>query len=435
MPELTIRKSYLQTMKDIIEERIHSVQGWLLQQQRLDNSWKGSAWHTAKIMMALVETGVNPEHPKIKEGYQWLIDNREQRSATEVNWEGWTWDTALVVRCFKKLNYLDTDEYITKALKWMVDQERRDIEAPTPATYFGRCYTAQVVMALAECGIDPDDEDLKFFVNTLQQQQEPDGGWINNFDTAQIVEALIKANSSYTWKIQHHEEVFEGGLNHAVTWMEKQQSRFGNWDGLTWSTAWTLRSYLLAAKKYNPKVITLALGWLLEQQSSRNPSWFNEQGRTATAIITLRTVLNRLDNRIDPNLDLNMRRAQFYLGFEKFSREDEQRIEESEETVLKREINNLSVKLETNIKKIEDLKASLQQREIKIEKLSKEKQALDTQLRRFRLGISWGMAITFFVLSVLGYVYTYRLASYVFGAVGTLLAFIGYYKSRKQKLP
>ncbi len=430
MGELTIGTIPIQTMRDVLEERITGVQNWLLQQQLPEGCWKGSPWHTAKIIIALIDTGVDPAHPKFKNAYDWLINNREQVSSSEVQWEGWTWDTALVVRFLKRLKFPDTEEYISQAIKWMRVRERRDIEAPTMASYFGRCYTAQVVMALVECGVGAKDQDLQFFIHTLQQQQEPDGGWITSFDTAQIVEALIKAKVERTWIVQQRGEAYEGGLDHAVKWFEKKQNRFGNWDGLTWPTAWALRSYLLAAQNYNPKVVTLALVWLLEQQASKNASWFHEQGRSATAMLTLKVALDCLSRKKDPNLDPDMRRTLFYLGFEKFSRDEEARIEESDEAKSRKSIMELSLK-------VEELSSKLQRREEEFLKMSQERSLIESQLRKIK-GRMWVAlevlgALVFFALAVVGYIYASNLAGYILGAVGTILAILGIYEGWKNR--
>jgi len=430
MDELTIGAIPIQTMRDVLEERITGVQNWLLQRQLSEGCWKGSPWHTAKIIMTLIDTGVDPNYPKFKVAYKWLIDNREQASPSEVNWEGWTWDTALVVRCLKRLKFPDTEKYISQAIRWMRIRERRDIEAPTMASYFGRCYTAQVVMALVECGVDVKDQDLLFFIHTLQQQQEPDGGWITSFDTAQIVEALVKANVERNWIVQQRGEAYEGGLDRAVKWFEKKQNRFGNWDGLTWPTAWALRAYLLTAQNYNPKVVTLALVWLLEQQASKNPSWFHEQGRSATAMLTLKVALDCLSRKKDPNLDPDMRRTLFYLGFEKFSRDEETRIEESEETKSRKTIMDLSLK-------VEELSNKLQKREDEILRVSQERSLIESQLKKIKSRI-WIVAesvgaVVFFALAVVGYIYASNLAGYILGAFGTLLAILSAYEGWKNR--
>jgi len=333
------------TLREDISTRISKVQNWLLDKQLDDHSWHGSPWHTAKVIIGLVDTGIDPDHPKLIRAYEWLVRVADETRPREVNWEGWTWDTALVVRAIQRLDVPNKQEYVSRAMTWLKREEERSIAEGTPALYFGRCYTAQVILAMGETD-DGDSELLDFFVDFLKSQQERNGSWVNSFDTAQIIEALVAANvhrEAPNWVVERNGLRYKGGIDRAVEWIEVHQTVFGNWDGLTWPTAWLLRAYLLAARKYNPRVAKYGLGWLFSQCSGTNDSWFHEQARSASAIKTLQVALDRLSPSSGINLDVPQ--SQFFISVPEDKRWKERTARLTDEYLLREELRTAKAKL------------------------------------------------------------------------------------------
>lgn len=316
MAYVLVDNSLRDNVTSLVRERIEKAQLWLASIQQANGSWLNSPWHTAKIMIALLETGLGADDPKIIRAYEWLTDKAATRiDPTMVCWDNWTWDTALVIRALHRLASEKARSDIRRALTWLVREEKREVRAPSSLLSFGRCYSAQVVLALVETGEDA--ADIDFFARHLQNLQEKGGGWISTFDSAQIIEALVAsgvAEKSRQWTVRHVEtgEEYPGGIDLAISWIEGKQLLFGNWDGLTWPTTWILRAYLKAANHYNQETVMLALAWLLEQKAP-DGSWFHEPARTASCMLTFNEVL-ALRRKLSQNgIDLDQSYSRFIL--------------------------------------------------------------------------------------------------------------------------
>lgn len=318
-----IDQDFRDTVNSLIRRRIDRSQQFLLTVQRDNGSWLNSPWHTAKIVMALVETGLRPTHPQVLNAYRWLTQEAAMHVSGEVCWDSWTWDTALVIRALHRMHSEEAESYIQRASSWLKREERTEVESPSSLLSFGRCYSAQVILALVEVGEDV--ADIGFFANHLKSLQERDGGWISTFDTAQILEALVAsggAEQPTQWIVKHAEtgEEYPGGIDVAISWVERRQLIYGNWDGLTWPTAWILRAYLLAASRYNRETVMLALSWLLEQKAP-DGSWFHEPARTATCMLTFNKVLDLKSKLHQNGIDLDQSYSRFLVTASNLRRE------------------------------------------------------------------------------------------------------------------
>lgn len=111
-----------------------------------------------------------------------------------VNWEGFTWDTSLVIRALNKVNPTDYKDIIKKAVEWTALTEKSDLSPEKQLFHFGFCYPAQTLLMLNELNMHGETQnEIKTF---LKSTQEADGGWVTDFDSAQIIEALIKSGCS-----------------------------------------------------------------------------------------------------------------------------------------------------------------------------------------------------------------------------------------------
>ena len=162
-------------MREVIQERIDNVQRWLLAQQHENGSWNNSAWHTAKIIIALVDTGISSDHPQLEKAYHWLADQKVNEGLDKekhklISWENWTWDTALVLRAISRLEISGKTELIEAGLRWMISAEKDTLNAGDIAVSFGRCYTAQTILAILETKNRPRfEKDVNFFIRVIAQ--------------------------------------------------------------------------------------------------------------------------------------------------------------------------------------------------------------------------------------------------------------------------
>ncbi|MSU36518.1 MAG: squalene--hopene cyclase [Pedosphaera sp.] len=175
-------------------------------------------WDTAIVTMCLRESGVPPDHPRMKKAASWLMDREirfrgdwQHKNPTQVEPSGWVFeynnkwnpdvdDTAMVLLALRQVPTDDIqrrDECCRRAIRWMMTFQCRDggwaafdkdctknILEKVPfadhnAMLDPECadITARILELLGYEGYASDDLQIQTAIRYIQKQQEPDGSW------------------------------------------------------------------------------------------------------------------------------------------------------------------------------------------------------------------------------------------------------------------
>ncbi|HLP87358.1 MAG TPA: squalene--hopene cyclase [Nostocaceae cyanobacterium] len=284
-------------------------------------------WDTAWMIRALIDSGMNPDHPAIVKAGEWLI---EKQILDYGDWQvknrqgkpgAWAFefdnrfypdvdDTAVVVMALHQAKLPNENlkkQAIARAVNWVEsmqchpggwaafdinnDQEwlnsipYGDLKAmidPNTADV-----TARVIEMLGVSGLSIAPQKLQRALNYLLNEQEPDGCWFGRwgvnyiYGTSGVLSALTLINP----------QKYQVNIEQAANWLIKVQNSDGGWgetcfsyndphlkgqgDSTASQTAWALIGLIAATeaiKTISTEPIERGINYLLETQKS-NGTW------------------------------------------------------------------------------------------------------------------------------------------------------------------
>ncbi|HLG70125.1 MAG TPA: squalene--hopene cyclase [Chloroflexota bacterium] len=269
-------------------------------------------WDTGLAVIALLDAGLERDHPAIRQATQWLLDHQVfgpgdwQVHTPGTPGGGWAFE-------FENQGYPDTDDTaivilalwkagvgrgaIVKAVRWLegmrsrngawgsfdVDNTR-DLVTKIPFADFGETLdpptedvTAHILEALARLGYPASNPILKGAIEYLKAQQERDGAWWGRWGVNYIygIGAVLPALRACGMPADH------ATMRRAVEWLRLHQLPDGGWgesshtydDPATRAsgpstpsqTAWALLG-LMAAGLHDDPVTRRGIAYLVERQ-------------------------------------------------------------------------------------------------------------------------------------------------------------------------
>jgi squalene-hopene/tetraprenyl-beta-curcumene cyclase len=306
----------------VVKRAIDGLERYIIREdgmRRLE-ACQSPLWDTVLCMTALEDAGLEPDHPALTIGADWLLAEEIRQPG---DWQVRRPDTAPAGWAFEfdNDNYADTDDTaevvlalrrvdlgernaenraaIRRGLRWLEGMQSKDggwgafdadntreLVNKLPFCDFGAVIdppsadvTAHIVEALAAEGL-ANETACRRGVIWLLKNQEPDGSWFGRwganylYGTGAAVPALIAAG------VKPHKPQ----IRQAVAWLESVQNEDGGWgedlrsydDPENWSgrgastasqTAWALLA-LLAAGEQEGKAVERGLRWLAGTQRS-----------------------------------------------------------------------------------------------------------------------------------------------------------------------
>jgi len=293
-------------LKGMEDFGLHDEEGWRVQ------PCVSPVWDTGLAAIALLDAGVEPDHPAILKANAWLLRNQVFAPG---DWQlrrpytpggGWAFefvnhgypdtdDTAIVVVALRKA--AAGDEAIKKAVRWLegmrssngawgsfdVDNTR-ELVTKIPFADFGETIdppsedvTAHILEALALLGYPPEHPILKRAVEYLLRQQEPDGSWWGRWGVNYVygIGAVLPALRACGFEASHPT------IQKAVDWLRSHQLPDGGWGETPHSyddpetrasgpstpsqTAWALLG-LLAAGLHHEPAAAAGVRYLVDRQ-------------------------------------------------------------------------------------------------------------------------------------------------------------------------
>ena len=303
---------------------------WAIESDRTFNpqACLSPVWDTALAMIALLDSGLAPDHPALQSAARWLL--REQ-VLTGGDWQvrargvepgGWSFE-------FENDNYPDTDdtaEVLIALHRTKLPDERRKREAIERGKAwllgmqssnggwgaFDRNNTRRIVNEIPFCDfgevIDPPSEDVTAHViealsllgeadspavtrglNYLRREQRPDGSWFGRwgvnyvYGTGGVLPAFHAAGRDIT----------KSRFHRAAAWLRSHQNEDGGWgetcasydnsalagrgDSTASQTAWGMLGLLsVDGASANHGAIEVAARWLVERQEE-DGQWLEPQ--------------------------------------------------------------------------------------------------------------------------------------------------------------
>ena len=291
--------------------------GWAVEDERTFNpqACLSPVWDTALAMIALLDSGLPPDHPALQLAARWLL--REQ-VLTGGDWQvrapavepgGWSFefendmypdvdDTAEVLIALARTRLPDDRRKlaaIERGRRWLLGMQSKNggwgafdkdntrrLTNEIPFCDFGEVIdppsedvTAHVIEALAALG-DRDSDAMRRGLRYLRREQRPDGSWFGRwgvnyvYGTGGVLPAFRSARR----------DMSKGRLRRAAAWLRDRQNADGGWGETCASyddpalagrgqstasqTAWGLIG-LLAADAPN-EGIAGGVRWLVERQ-------------------------------------------------------------------------------------------------------------------------------------------------------------------------
>jgi squalene-hopene/tetraprenyl-beta-curcumene cyclase len=241
----------LQGMEDF---GIADEEGWRVQ------PCVSPVWDTALAVIALLDAGLDREHPAIRKAADWLLTNQVfapgdwQVHAPGVPGGGWAFefanqgypdtdDTAIVILALWKAGV--GGEAVAKAVRWLegmrsrnggwgsfdVDNDR-ELVTKIPFADFGETIdpptedvTAHVLEALATLGYHPGHPVLHGAIDYLTRRQEPDGSWWGRWGVNYTygIGAVLPALRACALPASHP------AYTRAIDWLRQHQLADGGW--------------------------------------------------------------------------------------------------------------------------------------------------------------------------------------------------------------
>ena len=272
-----------------LDYRIQLAVSWLLEIQDPVGFWDSRGpWLSGAVIKTLILA--RPKVPQLEQqisnavirGIEWLAGDktivRQPHGGLAWDTNLGVWDTAVILRGLTAAGY--SDHLVINGVKgWLRDQVGRRYFGSTTVPY-GESYPAQTFLALEELGERIYSRDIG---KRFQKNQLSDGSWGDHFNTAEVLQYLVR-----------HSDDNSEAIAKALSYIERTQSSNGTWSSLTWPTALTLMAYLEASSNPYSIITVRALEYLSGQQHT-NGSWFHLLADTAFATQALVVALDRLD--------------------------------------------------------------------------------------------------------------------------------------------
>jgi hypothetical protein len=168
---------------DEVREAIEDATSYLLNNQRPDGSCK-----TALVALALLNSGVTPEHPKLSATLGWLEKQEPPRA---------TYAASLQIMALALANPVQYKPRITSLAMWLEERQVKDGEEKGGWTYYDRpgpvdnSNSQFAVLALHEAeraGVKIKDQTWKLALDYWidERRQHPDGSWSYGLDNPAV---------------------------------------------------------------------------------------------------------------------------------------------------------------------------------------------------------------------------------------------------------
>ena len=306
-------------------------------------------WDTCLTMIALLDSGLDPEHPALTETGQWLLNEQVltggdwQVKAKSVQPGGWAFefhndlypdldDTAETVMALDRIRMPDDDDRhasIDRAVRWLLGMQSgnggwaafdkdntKSLISKIPFADFGEAIdppsvdvTAHVLEMLGQLGYTGKHPAVARALDYILLEQESDGAWFGRWGVNYIygIGAVLPALSAIGT------DMSADCVRRAVQWVFDHQNPDGGWGESCASyvdpayrgkgpstasqTAWALLALLAASEVDHPVTIS-GVEYLIETQQ-RDGTW-DEPYFTGTGFPGY-GVGRRLDGYLSPN--------------------------------------------------------------------------------------------------------------------------------------
>ncbi|MGC9941409.1 MAG: squalene--hopene cyclase [Verrucomicrobiota bacterium] len=223
-------------------------------------------WDSAIVLICLAESGVSPNHPKLKRAAEWLMEKEirfrgdwQYKNPANVEASGWVFeyankwnpdvdDTAMVLLALRHIPTDDPkkrDECFQRGLKWMMTFQCKDggwaafdkdctknlLEkvpfADHNAMLDPECadITARILELLGYEGWSNGHHQIKEALQFLRDHQEPDGSWYGRWGVNYIYGTwqVLRGMRALSWDMN------EEWLQRGRAWLESVQHEDGGW--------------------------------------------------------------------------------------------------------------------------------------------------------------------------------------------------------------
>tara|TARA_Y100001934_G_scaffold281858_1_gene393109 strand:+ start:64 stop:2094 length:2031 start_codon:yes stop_codon:yes gene_type:complete len=285
-------------------------------------------WDTAIVEIALRESGVSEDHPKVKKGCEWLMDREirfrgdwHHKNPVDVEPSGWVFefnnkwnpdvdDTAMVLLALRQIPTDDSkrrDECFKRGLEWMKAFQCKDggwaafdkdctkgILEKVPfadhnAMLDPECadITARILELLGYEGYKIDDPQVKRGLDYVKAQQEDDGSWYGRWGVNYIYGTWQVLRGMRALKLNMKEDWLQRGKD----WLIQAQNEDGGWGercntyddpvykgqgpSTASQTAWAVMG-LCAFDDPDIPAMKRGLEWLVKNQND-DGSWSEEE--------------------------------------------------------------------------------------------------------------------------------------------------------------
>ncbi len=223
-------------------------------------------WDSAIVLICLAESGVSPDHPKMKLAAEWLMEKEIRfagdwvhKNPAKVEPSGWVFeyanrwnpdvdDTAMVLLALRKVatdNPAKRDECFKRGLKWMMTFQCKDggwaafdkdctknILEKVPfadhnAMLDPECadITARILELLGYEGWSNGHHQIKEALEFIRKTQEADGSWYGRWGVNYIYGTwqVLRGMRALNWNMN------EDWLQRGRAWLESVQHEDGGW--------------------------------------------------------------------------------------------------------------------------------------------------------------------------------------------------------------
>lgn len=259
-------------------------------------------WDTCLAMIALLEGGLEPNHPALVRAGRWLL---KEQITSGGDWQvkvrsspgGWAFefendlypdvdDTAMVMLALLRGELEGKEKALNLGLEWILSMQSRNggwasfdrdntkhFITKIPFADFGEVIdppsvdvTAHVLELLGHLGYDKNFKPIRKALSYIRKEQEPDGSWFGRwgvnyiYGTGAVLSALRAIG----------EDMGRGYIRKAARWLIEHQNQDGGWGESCASykdpslkgqgpstasqTAWALLGLLTAGEAENPAV-------------------------------------------------------------------------------------------------------------------------------------------------------------------------------------